>query len=670
MLRISLAALAVASCACAQTFQRLGTCSKLGCVFPPDRTTFVPRQAFDIRLEVHAPTNGSEAYANGVPDETFTFTICKDGGAEKSVTEFFKVDDPKLEKWNFTYFEDLFAQQADTPVTVNVAAKAYRHLALYEPGNYTAKLTYYDGTVTEALWKVREPSYKRKAKNVILFIGDGMAPTMVTAARLLGHKSVNGEYLTTLQLDEMEALGLQRTHSIDSFITDSANSATALYTGKKSSVNALNVYADSSPDPFDDPKFETFAEMFYRIQGGKVGIVSKAYIADATPAAMTAHTRRRADYPEIIDSFLNGVTANYSWTEFKGVDVLMGGGAENFQAPESFKNQDYYELFADRGYSVVYDKDELEGADSSKKLLGIFTTGNMDKWLDQKVYPQNTVGNENSPKNDGTDAPNQPDLKQMTLKAIEVLSKRAKADGDKGFVLMSEAASIDKMMHVLDYDRALGELLELDDTVRATFQKLKDLGELEDTLVVVTADHGHGFDVFGSADTMYLASADTPRAKRTAVGVYEQSGLSGYQVRQGTNPKNNTRVIGPQGPGFPVTWEPRYAIAAGTVAFPDKRENYTVHTQGPRVPADEIEGLDAPTDGNYVNPEDAPNGYISNGTLPVDQSQGVHSLTDVGVYASGPGSEMFRGVYDSTGIFFRIADALNLGRTENVTVKH
>lgn len=72
-----------------------------------------------------------------------------------------------------------------------------------------------------------------------------------------------------------------------------------------------------------------------------------------------------------------------------------------------------------------------------------------------------------------------------------MLSKRAKADGDKGFVLMSEAASIDKMMHVLDYDRALGELLELDDTVKATMQKLKDLGEAEDTLIVVTADHGH-----------------------------------------------------------------------------------------------------------------------------------------------------------------------------------
>lgn len=102
MLRISLAALAVASCACAQTFQRLGTCPKLGCVFPPDRTTFVAGQAFDIRLEVHAPVNGSEAFRNGVPDESFKFTICKDGGNEKDVTSFFKVSEPKLEKWNFT----------------------------------------------------------------------------------------------------------------------------------------------------------------------------------------------------------------------------------------------------------------------------------------------------------------------------------------------------------------------------------------------------------------------------------------------------------------------------------------------------------------------------------------------------------------------------------------
>lgn len=55
----------------------------------------------------------------------------------------------------------------------------------------------------------------------------------------------------------MDNLGHQMTHSIDSFITDSANSATALNTGHKSTVNALNCYVDSSPDPFDDPKVET-----------------------------------------------------------------------------------------------------------------------------------------------------------------------------------------------------------------------------------------------------------------------------------------------------------------------------------------------------------------------------------------------------------------------------
>lgn len=60
------------------------------------------------------------------------------------------------------------------------------------------------------------------------------------------------------------------------------------------------------------------------------------------------------------------------------------------------------------------------------------------------------------------------------------------------------------MMHVLDYDRALGELLELDDTIKATMEHLKEIGELEETLIVVTADHGHGFDVFGSVGEFYI----------------------------------------------------------------------------------------------------------------------------------------------------------------------
>lgn len=92
------------------------------------------------------------------------------------------------------------------------------------------------------------------------------------------------------------------THSLDSFITDSANSATALYTGHKSTVNALGVYADSSSSPADDPKIASIAELFQEINMGGVGIVSTAFIADATPAALTAHTRNRGRYGEVVDS--------------------------------------------------------------------------------------------------------------------------------------------------------------------------------------------------------------------------------------------------------------------------------------------------------------------------------------------------------------------------------
>lgn len=92
-------------------------------------------------------------------------------------------------------------------------------------------------------------------------------------------------------------------------------------------------------------------------------------------------------------------------------------------------------------------------------------------------------------------------------------------------------------------------------------------------------------DVFGGADTKYLAEQDTDRAKRRAselpwlylflgdiielrlVGIYEQSGLSGYQVAAGSLPNNNTIVFGDQGPNFPVTWNPRYAFAVSAYLY-------------------------------------------------------------------------------------------------------
>jgi hypothetical protein len=128
-----------------------------------------------------------------------------------------------LETWNFTWYEDLFAQDAHSPSVVRVTSKAYRRVALYEPGEYIATLTYYNGTKTVANWVVRPLSTQKKAKNVILFIGDGMTTNMITAARLIAHKSINGKYQTKMQMDQFPVLGHQMARSSGSGRVSQAN---------------------------------------------------------------------------------------------------------------------------------------------------------------------------------------------------------------------------------------------------------------------------------------------------------------------------------------------------------------------------------------------------------------------------------------------------------------
>ena len=182
---------------------------------------------------------------------------------------------------------------------------------------------------------------------------------------------------------------------------------------------------------------------------------------------------------------------NHSWTKTNGPDAYFGGGAEQFlPGSTSYLGKDYYAEFAKKGYSISLNKTALLAASNKDRALGVFCKSNLPVWLDRNVFPENLDKLSNDPSGAKGAAKDLPGLKEMTLKAIDVLHTRG---GKKGFYLMAEAASIDKQMHALDYDRALGDLLELDDTVRATVQKLKTLGILDDTLIVVSADHGHGF---------------------------------------------------------------------------------------------------------------------------------------------------------------------------------
>jgi alkaline phosphatase len=110
-----------------------------------------------------------------------------------------------------------------------------------------------------------------------------------------------------------------------------------------------------------------------------------------------------------------------------------------------------------------------------------------------------------------------------------------------------------------------------------------------------------------------------------------------------------------EGAHFPSNWDPRYTLQQGVVTFPDRQENYQIHKDGPRVPA--VKKSVNSTE--YVaNPKDS--GILINGTLPVTDDQGVHSLTDVPVYAMGPCQEIFGGTYNNIDVFYKMAECLGL----------
>ncbi|KAG0031956.1 hypothetical protein BGZ81_000222 [Podila clonocystis] len=656
----AIAAVSAASLDPAGQFKRLGACPDLGCVFPPDSAEFLAGSFFDVRVEVHAENDAK-------PNTNYSLTIQKiskshnardnkHGNKPKAVdfSKFSKVKPSAQESWDFNYFKDAAAywknldgdKTASTPV--HVASTAWRKVAIKEPGTYKVTLNYNNGKKAEATWVVN-PVSKRKAKNVILFIGDGMTTAMITAARLISKPHTSGKYSKHMHMDQFPVLGHVMTHSLDSLITDSANSASAYNTGHKSSAGALGVYPDSSASPFDDPKQELIAELLRRRSkknGGRggVGIVTTAEVQDATPAAVYSHTRIRDEKATICDQMIHGSNPVVA-------DVILGGGGKYFHSKtggKSLNGTDYYAAYAkERGYKVVNDKTGLLSYKGKDPLLGIFHSGNMDVWLDRNVYKNNLLKTASDPTGTGKPALNQPNFDQMVLKGLEVLDKRSRKEG---WFLMAEAASVDKMMHPLDYDRALADLLELDNTIGKTKEWLKKHGLDKDTLILVTSDHAHSFDVYGSVDTQYFNSfsASEEYEKKNSIGTYENSGWPSY--------------VDADGDGFPDKWDVRYTLAAGTAGYPTHREDFQISINGTNVPAI------TKTSSHHHYPEvvapESAKGILKGSTLNAKEEVGVHSLQDVPIFASGPGSNLFAGIQDNTEIFHKIAEVLGLGDHE------
>ncbi|CAO3622378.1 unnamed protein product [Cunninghamella blakesleeana] len=633
---------------------RLGACpDKHSCIFPPTESQFLTGAHFDLRVELHAYDENPNK-PTPKPYKSFKTLVRKDRGDWVDASKYFKLEQPKLENWQFNWTQSLEVEYAKIlkndakPINVDVTSRIWRKLKFNRPGTYYVKVEYGPKQSYTARYKVVDTKKpKKKAKNVILFISDGTNTGAITAARAIARHHTSGKFHDLLSFEDFDQLGHVITNSVDSLLTDSANSAAAYASGHKSSVNCLNVYADSSPDPFDDPKVETITELIRRRQPKKsIGIVSTAYGQDATPAAFYSHTRKRSTSAEIVDQLLHGVA---NWTSPVLPDVWLAGGSEYFTGKKSYKGNDYYAQLRKAGYKTVFDKKELKKYNGKDKLFGTFRQGNLDVWFERNIYVNNTVGNKASPDNSGTrDAlgSNQPGLEDMTIKALDVLKKRG---GKDGFFLMSEAASVDKKFHTFDYPRAFADLIELDVTVKKTVEWLKKNGEYDDTLILVTADHAHAFDVYGTVDSNYMLNAKNENDKISSIGVYQNAGFPGYYDRDGD--------------GFPDNWTPKITLTSGTNNGPAHYEAWQISKNAPRYPSttdDHGVVVPNPNDmaGNYQK------GLLINNNLPHGQDQGVHSMSDVFIYSNGPGSELFKKTFENWELFFKMAEAMDIGRSD------
>ncbi|MGE0418728.1 MAG: alkaline phosphatase, partial [Acetobacteraceae bacterium] len=467
-------------------------------------------------------------------------------------------------------------------------------------------------------WQVYATPGPRAARNVILFIGDGLSVAHRTAARMMSKGIVQGLYGGELAIDDMPHMALVSTSGTDSIVTDSANSASAYTTGHKSCVNALGVYCARNKRSLEHPRVETLGEIARR-KGMAIGVVTNTEIEDATPAAMVSHTRRRADFNDIVRMF---------W-DVKP-EVIMGGGSPNFLAkstPGSRRTDetDYIESFEQAGWKFVSTNTEMMNAakDSSvSRMLGLFNTGNIDGALDRRFLHKGTVGR----------FPDQPDLTDQVRVALDLLSK-----GGNGFVLMVESGRIDKYSHSLDPERAIYDTIMLDNAVRAA----RDwIGRRNDTMIIVVPDHAHMVGIVGTYDD--ATPGDTPREK---LGTYARAKFPNYPPADAQ--------------GYPSSVDVSRRIALLFGSYPDHCYNAKPHLDGEFKPV--VAGTEK---GTFVaNPAycGQPGSVRITGNLPVSANSGVHVADDVILTAMGPGAEQFHGRIDNTKVFKAIANALALG---------
>lgn len=444
-----------------------------------------------------------------------------------------------------------------------------------------------------------EVTSPKKAKNVILFIGDGMGISTITAARIFDgqSKGMSGED-NKLSFEAFPNLSLVKTYNLDAQVPDSAGTASAMNTGLKTQIGKISVQPDGLFAMCGDDKTSPptlFADLAEQA-GMSTGIVSTARLTHATPAAVYGHAQSRgwesdkdvaqigkdAGCPDLAHQLV-------SYGAEDGLEVALGGGRRAFlpadQKGRREDGKDLTQAWTDKSSHHAYasNAEQLRSmnAEDQQSVLGLFDNSHMDFETDR-------------------DDAEQPSLTELTSFAIENLQTR-----DTGYYLMVEAGRIDHAHHGTNAMRALSETQELSKAVA----KAVEMTNPDETLILVTADHSHVFTIAGY-----------PAIGNPILGLV-------HEVDRETGKRSD---------------EPKLA---------DDGKPYTTlgYHNGPNTRTEDDDLSD-----NAVQSKN----FQQQTAIPLGSE--THGGEDVALFATGPGAEQVRGVIDQAEIFDIMARATGL----------
>lgn len=449
-----------------------------------------------------------------------------------------------------------------------------------------------------------------RARNVILFIGDGMGISTLTAGRIYaGQKRGQDGESYRLAMDTLPYMALSRTYAHDAQVSDSAATATALVTGSKTNVRTLGLTQNASFGncaTLEGNQTESLFDLAERA-GMATGIVSTARITHATPASAYAHAVSRdhednTDFPN--DTVPEGcpdiASQLIEWDSGDGFEIAMGGGRRHFLTTETEdpeggtgRRTDGRDLAAawtrlSNQHRVIYGQTGFDTTDfdTDTKVLGLFEPSHMQYELDRAG---DTMG--------------EPSLAELTRAAITRLSR-----DEDGYVLMIEGGRIDHAHHGTNAARALEDTDAFDQAVAMALE----MTSAEDTLIIVTADHSH---------TMTMA---------------------GYPAR-------NNPILGLVSYGMG-------ALAMGADGRPYTTLGYANGPSAPcAVTSDPAQPCERPdlSDVDTTAPD-----FRQQALVPMPSE--THAGEDVAIFARGPGAAMVAGVMEQNEVFHVMGYATGL----------